>query len=76
MYDEKFADDVAGNQIQLEGPGSAAPQEPEQPGSPRNHQHDRYRPNLSQSDEQSAERRREERGNRSPEEEPGFGEGA
>jgi hypothetical protein len=69
-----MADDVADNQIQLEGPGSAAPQEPEQPGSPRKQQHDRYKPDLGS--EQSAERDREERGNRPPDEEPGFGEGA
>ncbi len=51
MTEYRLVDDVSSNQIQLEGPGSAAPQEPEQPGSPQtNLQHDAFRPDLGQTD--------------------------
>ena len=49
MTEYRLVDDVSDNQSQLEGPGSAAPQEAEQPGSAqKNLQHDRYRPDLGQ----------------------------
>ena len=44
-------DDVVVNQIQIEGLGSASPQEGVQPGeAQKNLQHDRYRPDLGQTD--------------------------